>query len=41
MFTSAAGQWIKMKTEPLYNGRSGDKYSDLHLELSKKKNVVN
>lgn len=39
MFTSAAAQWTKMKTEPLYSGRSEDKYSDLHLELSRKKKL--
>lgn len=43
MFTSAAAQWTKMKTEPVCSGRSEDKYSGLHSELSrtKQKNVVN
>lgn len=34
MFTSATAQWTKMKTEPVWSGRSEDKYSGLHLELS-------
>lgn len=37
MFTSAAAQWTKMKTEPVCSGRSEDKYSGLHSELSRKK----
>lgn len=37
MVTSAAAQWTKMKTEPVCSGRSEDKYSGLHSELSRTK----